>query len=485
MKTKLFIMAIFISIGLAINAQNQEDALRYSRMSLTGTARYLGLGGALGAVGADFSSLSTNPAGIGLFRKSEYNITPAFALAKTETTYLGQVSEDNKYNLNLANLGVVYVKDLTAGTNAPGWKIVQFGIGMNRLNNFNNRILLQGHNKKHSLLTGYAHQADGSLPKNLDQFTTKLAYDTDLLWVFDSVRYYYDADVYRGGVLQQKSITTSGAINEMVFGISSNYNDRLFVGASIGWPFVRYNYKSVYSEKDNADTISYFKSFDRNEEINTKGIGLNMKLGAILRANDWLRLGLAYHSPTFYTNLRDDWKYSMKSNFDNGKSYTATAPDGKFEYELTTPMKVIASAMVQFGKMGFVSAEYEFIDYSEAKLNSGSYKFFDENTEIREKYTATNNLRLGAEVRLSEIYFRGGYAMMGNPYKTEVNEGQINQLSVGMGIREKDFFVDFGYRVSLTNEDYYLYYVPKGFTTPIANNKFSNKNFMITFGWRY
>ncbi|MDP2422887.1 MAG: hypothetical protein U1C46_05440 [Bacteroidales bacterium] len=485
MKARLFITTIILSGAIGLYAQNQEDALRYSKMNLTGTARYLGLGGALGAVGADFSALSTNPAGLGLFRKSEYSLTPAFSLAKTETTYLGKLREDNRYNLNLANLGVVFAKDLTAGTDAPGWKMVQVGLGMNRLSNFNNRILLEGNNKHHSLLTGYAHQADGNQPKNLDQFTTKLAYDADLLWVFDSTNLYYDADVYRGGVLQQKSITTSGSINEMVFGIGSNYDDRFYLGASIGIPFVRYNYESIYTEKDNADTIYYFKSFDRFEEISTRGTGFNVKFGAILRATDWLRLGAAFHSPTFYSKLHDSWSYSMKSRFDNGKEYTSEAPDGKFDYELTTPMKAIGSAMVQFGKMGFVSAEYEFVDYSEAKLNSSTYKYFDENTEIREKYTAAHNLRFGAEWRLREIYIRGGYAMLGSPYKSGVNDGKADQLSLGFGIRDADYFVDFGYRVSSYNEDSHLYWVPEGFNAPVANNKFANQVFMITFGWRY
>ncbi len=483
MKKTFFIFIIILS-AIELHSQNQEDALRYSQFNLMGTARNIGLSGAIGAVGADFSGLSVNPAGLALFRGSEFNFTPMFSLSKTESSYFGQLRDDSGFNLGFTNLGVVISRGMATGQDQTGWNMVQFGVAINRLANFSNRITTEGHNRNNSLLTGYVHQADGTDSKNLDQFTTKLAFDTDLIWVFDTKNLYYDADVYRGGVLQQISRSTSGSIDELVFGIGGNYNNKFYLGAVLGIPMVDYYSESTFIERDNKDTIYFFKSFERSEELRTSGTGFNLKLGSILRATDWLRVGLAFHSPTFYTGLRDKWNYSMKSNFDNGKNFTASAPEGQFEYELTTPMKLIGSVMLQIGKLGFVSADYEVIDYSASKLNSDSYKFFDENNEIKTKYRTANNIRLGGEIRLSGLYLRAGMASFESPFKPGVNDGYMNQASFGIGIRNKRNYFDFGYRMNSLSEKSYLYWVPDGFTSPVAENKFDRQALVLTMGWR-
>ena len=64
-------------------AQNEIQALRYSQYTLFGTARYQGMGGAMDALGGDFSAASVNPAGLGIYRKSEASFTPSFVIASS------------------------------------------------------------------------------------------------------------------------------------------------------------------------------------------------------------------------------------------------------------------------------------------------------------------------------------------------------------------------------------------------------------------
>jgi hypothetical protein len=493
MKTRLFLSLIVSLATLTLYSQTQEDALRYSRTQLLGSARYMAMGGAYGSIGADFSGLAVNPAGIGMFRRSEFAFTPLISFSETEASYFNQLTDDSKYNLSLGNIGFVYTSELSGKSKEAGWERIQFGFGYNRINNFNNRIYIQGFNNNSSMMTGYAHMADGNLPENLDKFTTGLAYDAWLIWPMDdSVDPLYDTDAYFGNVMQQQTITTSGSMSEMSFSIGSTYKDRLYIGASVGIPSIRYKYESEYKETDPDNRYPEFVSLTRRENIETRGSGVNLKLGAILRATDWLRLGAAFHTPTFYSNMRDDWRYRMSSQLilDNKfENRSAESPRGRFDYELTTPMRAIGSATVLFGKSGLVSAEYEFADYSEVKLNSSSYKYVDENRAMRDNYTAAHNLKFGTEWRLNDVYFRGGYAVFGSPYKSGVNDGSGNQLSLGLGLRQQDYYIDFAWVNSTFKEDRYMYWVPQGegldFISPVANQTFNRQLFMLTLGWRF
>ena len=152
-------ISLLIILSLALikaNCQNEVDALRYSQNNYGGTARFTAMGGAFGALGADFSTLSINPAGIGLYKTSEFTFTPTFYVGNTSSTYSGKTNEDNKYNFNLGNIGLVY-DFFKRGKFAEGngWKDVQFGFGINRLNDFNNRVVIQGYSANSSMMNQY------------------------------------------------------------------------------------------------------------------------------------------------------------------------------------------------------------------------------------------------------------------------------------------------------------------------------------------
>lgn len=484
---RILIVIILAWVTLAGIAQNENDALRYSRLSYSGTARFIGLGGAFGAVGADFSTLSQNPAGLGLFRKSEFTITPQLNIFSTETEFFGQTNADSKYNFNLGNAGLVMNLNLGGNREAGFLKYVNLGFGMNRVENFNNRMILSGFNDQSSLLTQYMYQANNNgntlSAGELNEFGSRLAYETDLL-VYDSAANEYWVDAPDGGILQKKISETWGTINEMVLSAGANFGDKLFLGATVGFPYIRFEEDSRLIETDSEGEIEYFKSFTKRDHLETRGSGINLKLGMIYRPADFLRIGFAIHTPTNYNDMTDEWYSTITSEFDNGKSYSATSETGRFNYKLNTPLRMMGNVALIFGQRGLISADYEYLDYSTARLRSNSYDFFDENDIIRANLAPAHNIRLGAEWKYQILSLRGGFGLYGSPYIENLNEndGSKKSLSCGIGIHEQGFFVDLAYVHSWISDDYYLY---DASLVPAATTTMNQNYFSVTLGFRY
>ena len=481
---KYNIILVIVLLSLTSFSQYADDALRFSQIYYQGTARSMAVGGAFGALGADFSTASTNPAGMGLFRKGEFIITPEVFNRKVSSVYNGSLSESSRTVFDLSNIGYVIAKPIGKGA---GWKFFQFGIGMNRLNNFNSSIIMQGDNIKNSKLDVYAELADGKTVDELDDFELYPAWETYLINP-DSNNYYY-TPVPFGGVLQQQRVTTRGSINEWLLSFSGNYSDKLFVGATIGLPYIRFFRESTYSEYDVADTIPYFDNWSVTENLTTTGWGINLKLGVIVKPLEWLRIGGAFHTPTYFWSMSDNWStyttsylqlYENDSTDDlvwTHKQYGS--PVGNFDYHLSTPLRAIGSVAFLIGTHGFISGEYEYANYSSAKFTARDYSYSEVNQDIKSVFRSTHNFRAGTEWRFSNFSFRGGYALYGSPYSDNINDGKRTMYSGGIGYKTKIYAVDFAYVYSVMNEDYYMY-TTENITTNPVKNKFTTQSFVLS-----
>lgn len=474
-------MFVLIGLSAALQAQNEVDALRYSRLGFFGTARYMGTAGAFGALGADFSTLSVNPAGLGLYQSSEFVLTPSLLSSSTNSAYQGNSREDVRYSFNIPNVGYVFSEK----TGSETWKYFQFGFGLNKQASFNGRSFAEGINPHNSILDAFAAEAFNRYPNDLNSFGAGLAWDTYLL--VDTVtmggKLNYTTAVPGGGVNQSKSTVTRGGINEMVFSFAGNYTDKLFFGATLGVPFLSYDEESTYSETDAQDTIFDFSAMTMWDELHTSGTGVNLKLGMIYRPVEWVRIGAAVHTPTFYA-LHDRYSREMESWFDNGDNYNEGPRTGEYDYRLETPTRVIGSLAFVISKYGLISADYEFVDYSSARLRSidTDYNFFDENDAITEKYTSASNIRVGGELRLSPLLLRAGYAMYGSPYAQNINDGSSKSVTFGIGIREKGFYWDLAYVRTTMDEDYYLY--DPALVNAVEQTRIGN-NVVMSLGFRF
>ena len=213
-----------------------------------------------------------------------------------------------------------------------------------------------------------------------------------------------------------------------------------------------------------------------------RGTGYNLKLGVIVRAADWLRLGAAVHTPALFSKVNYDYSTSITSYL-TPTSYSSTQKALPYNttFDLTTPLKLIGSAAFIVGKSGLISVDYEMVDYSKARFQP-SVDYNLENQRIKDKYQSTSNLRIGGEYRVGQISLRGGYGIFGSPYKSNVNDGKGTLASLGIGYRAADYYVDFAYTNYKMDEYYYLYGVDPANSASI---KSTNNMFMVTFGLKF
>jgi len=256
---------------------------------------------------------------------------------------------------------------------------------------------------------------------------------------------------------------------------------------------VRYIEESIFEEADVHNEISYLNNYQFRQYLATHGYGINLKLGMIYRVADWVRLGAAFHTPTFYS-MTDEYSSTLQAKFDNGYAYTAISPAGVYDYNLTSPMRAIGSVAFIVGKSGLISADYEFVDYSEANFDAPDFSFSSANDAIQRKYTASGNLKIGTEWKYQNFSFRGGYAMYGSPfssaYKTPGADMSKNCYSIGMGMRDHDYFIDFAYVFTQGTEYFQQYTLDNPDNDPAkivpgSTNKISTNNISFTFGVKF
>ncbi len=492
---KLTLLSLCLFANFWLYAQTDEDALRYSQLTPVGTARYSAAGGAFGALGADVSAISTNPAGVALFRMNEFTFTPGLSFISSKSEFLKNENQARKYNFNISNFGFVWVK--LSNAKDARWKSTNFSFGANRMANYHNDIYYKGVNTSNSLMNNYlGYLGNGSVsPTSISDtypFDISLAYDTKLI-TYSTVFHTYKSVLTNAGLEQAKTQITRGGISEYYFAFGGNYDDKLFIGGSVNMPFLRYVSQSTFSERDRNDSIPDFIKYDFTNNVRTTGVGINIKAGLIYKPNDNFRLGASIHSPTFYS-MTDRYSASMNSTFVSG-TYEKSSPDGNFSYSLITPWRVVGSAALLFNKYGFLSADYEFVDYSSAYFNFNSGSTSDkefENTQnnlITSKYTASGNLRIGAEAVLDIFRVRAGYAMYNSPFKSNMGvagyNNTYNNISAGFGFREDDFYLDFAFIHSIFKSYDQPYSLPAGQEVPGAKINTGLNHFLITVGFKY
>lgn len=480
MKRNIF-TGLLVLAGTLAFGQNAGDALRYSYLSPIGTARYSAVGGAFGALGGDFTTLGVNPGGIGIYRKSEFTISPSITGSGTDATYGGITSSDSKMNFNFSNIG--FVANWKSKKDVPrGWFSGSFAVGYTRTNSFHERQLIEGNSMSGTRVDSWVGAANGIDYENIYNtypFDVGLAWETYLIDTLSGSTNAYGSLVGANGVSQKLEKTIRGSMGETVIAFGGNYSNRIYVGASIGFPNIRYEENSTYTESDAGDSIPNFTSYEYNYNLTTKGNGYNFKVGVIYRAADWLRLGGAIHTPTYF-QMTDAWDSDLTNNA-YGTILRSASDPGLFDYGLTTPFRAIGSAGFVFGKMGMVSADYEHVDYSQARLRSSLESFSAENNTVKSTYKSVGNVRVGTEWRYQAFSFRAGCQLLGNPYEGGISTDRPI-YSGGIGYREKNFFVDFAYIHKTAEGEVYLY--DPSISAPASLN-YSEGTGIVTLGFRY
>ncbi|MHB9055327.1 MAG: OmpP1/FadL family transporter [Paludibacteraceae bacterium] len=523
-KTFLTIMLVAASF-LAATSQTQYDALNLTQTDLNGTARYMGMGGAFGALGGDAASLNDNPAGLGVYRSSELTTTLNLSLQNTTSDWYNNKVKESQTNFKLNNfsyvLSIPYYEERTSGL-----MYSNFSFSYNKLRNYGRKMSAQSVDPVSTSFTDFlADFTTESMNKNgtklADLQSDNSGYDPytneriPWLSVMGYQAYLINPPATDGGgwssvlyngeqVYPSAYVSEYGALNEFTFGWGGNFNNNLFIGANLGIMDMSYSLLSQMSETFTA-VDGYF---DLTSHLDQSGIGVNLKLGAIYLPTNNVRLGFAVHTPTFYS-------ISEYTNFDLQTSETASPylPDRPFtqDYSLRSAAQVQLSGAYLFGNKGLISAEYNFINYPGMRFSyqGSSANYQDENGNMGTVLQNGHVLKLGGEFKVNPgLSLRAGYAVYTSPMNKDYHEGKslslntastnteyfvpsnTNYATFGIGYREANWFIDFAYALKMQNENFYPYQILGTTNTGLTNTvtpatvRTNTNNLIFTLGLR-
>ena len=503
---RLYIAVLILAAVLPVTAQDTYESARLLGSDLNGTARYVGMGGAMEALGADISTISTNPAGIGLFRHSVASVSFGFVSQPD-----GEKFDDlGKMNLSFDQAVFVYSSKVSRRS------FVNVGFNYHKSRNFD-QLLAAANSLRHASVNGLSYYKsekenvrkggfywdvnnsgdvigyeDASSPNRAQTFSQmdyinfnalNPDFDEELnLWMgYNEADYYLFNRAHRGW------------ISDFDFNVSGNQSDRFYWGVTLGIHDVRYKGYSVYTERltnindSNTGYDGVEDYVDYMDDRKIEGTGIDIKAGVILRPieESAFRVGLSVSTPTWYeltttndTYFNNDSEYGIEDNWASGESY---------DFRYFTPWKFGASIGHTIGNNVALGFSYEIADYSTSvnrilsgQTNSNGYErsYSDPDMKYNTKSSlkTVSLLKAGIEykpdpalaVRLgynyqSSAYEKNGYrdAMLDSPgvaYSSTtdyVNWGDTHRITCGLGFRAEGWNIDLAYQYNTTSGDFH------------------------------
>lgn len=506
MKRLLYIMFL---LSLGLNAQNMYNVSSFLENELVGTARYVGMGGAMSALGADLSTMGTNPAGMAMYRSSDFAFTAGVDVKSNKAVYEGNMLNTTKANAYVGNAAFVFSME----RGGDYLEYLNIGIGYRRKNNLAGAFEMcgasNGYSQQYVIDALYRNHPfeDFNAPKawmyeNLsyswlpllaaeaplvdEQGNYFLTYpDTALIWRPDELAFYEE---------------TRGGVNVVDFNLSANISDRVYLGATVSASIVDYNRYTEYREADMIDDIYILEN---NKYI--KGSGFDVKLGAIFRPFKYspFKVGVSVHTPTWYS-------------LNEYSSATITGPYGKYcsttDYDLyndllkvrsslRTPWRFNASMAYTFGSYVALNAEYEYTDYSLTKFRGRGAVEKSQNEEFECNMKEQHTVRVGAEINADGFAVRVGYNYITAPFANDaykymynasvaetsteyMNRFDKNVVTMGFGWHDTIFYCDFAYKLELQKAEFYPFY-DFDFVNPAATVDQMNHSVVATVGMRF
>lgn len=516
---KKFIYIFLLLPATQTFAQVPEDALRYSFYPQNGTARNLATGGVMGSLGGDITANFVNPAGLGFYKTREIVLTPSFFLNNQKVTYRDEKSTEKKNSFSFGPTGVVIGQPHRYNPKTSS----AFSIAVTQTANFNNRIHYKGYNNYSSFSESFAEEfakSNYTIDEVLNTmsplpYTSALGLQTFLIDTVTIggqtvVRGAPESILDAGQAVQQEMFkTTSGGIYEIALSAAYNDNDKWYVGGSIGIPIVDYRSNMTFTESDtSANTMNGFKSFTYNDKFSTFGAGANIKLGVIYRPKEYIRFGLALHTPSFMFQ-RDEHEASLKTELETstGQPETFSASSllftnnqlGVSKYLQFTAWRAILSGSYVFRETenvrkqkGFISADIEYVNHRGSRFSSDNeeptaderayYKAL--NNVVKNIYKGAFNFRVGGELKFNIIMARLGFGYYSNPYKDAGFKANKMVLSGGLGYRHRGIFVDLTYAHQINKDADFPYRLEDRANT-YAATKQNLGNVVATIGWKF
>lgn len=515
---KIFSLMAAAMLTTAATAQETYDNAPLAQKDLNGTARYVGMGGAMEALGADISTMGTNPAGIGMFRRSIINGSFGFSSQSDAEEFNGA----DKTKMSFDQAGFVY--SMRSGRSS----FVNFGFTYNKSRNFNQILTAAGrlNGASQNKLSGMKNyngiyklhsNKDGKL-SSPDAACSQLDYLYSNVILGDGNSILVDkngnmiGDNTDGFLIRKDGFSptfynatdysfgreSSGYIGEYNFNISGNSNDRFYWGLTFGLYDVHYDATTRYTENlvDGSNSIG---SVTLNDRRKITGSGFDVKAGIIFRPVEEspFRVGLYVHTPTWYdltsknyTRLDNNLKKNQDDPSQSYGAYDYGDINEAYDFKFYTPWRFGASIGHTVGNYLALGATYEYADYStsDIRINDGGTidnwgNYYDEShsdeamkQNIKQSLKGVHTLKLGMEfkpernwaVRLgynyvSPMYNKEGYKdgtinSYGTYYSSTTdytNWKATNRITAGVGYNHKNWTIDLAYQYSQTDGDFY------------------------------
>jgi hypothetical protein len=517
MRKIFFVLSLFMS-SFSVFAQEPADALRFSWYTPGGTARQQAVGGAMASLGGDISATFVNPAGLGFYKTGDLVITPGYNFLNNKSTYYGRTEKDKKNNFSFGTSGFV----LGTGTDADRKGRTgsgAFAIAINRTANFGSNVLYRGQNTQSSYSQKFLEELQNDnittdAAASDYPFGTSLAINT--YWIDTANGWNAGNKTFKslatpllqtGGLLQQQEVINKGGITELALALAGSKKDKLFWGFALGIPFLNYKKESTFTEADpSTNSTNRFDFASITENVKTDGAGFNLKLGIIYKPVEYVRLGLAVHTPTFY-RLTDTYNTSVTTNTETfqgtqtqSSALFTNGQDAQFSYWMYSPYRIMVSGSYVLREVqdirkqkGFLTADIEYVNYKASSYttdpegdNSQQTQDYLKslNTAIDNTYKGALNVKVGGELKFTTIMARLGAAYYGNPYKN-INGAKGNRflLSGGLGYRNKGMFIDLTYVHTMGKDVHYAYRLQNA-PFSAANIKSTAGNAIVTVGFK-
>lgn len=516
MKLKyIFITAALLNMFCA-SAQDIYTMESVTSEDLNGTARFIGMGGAMSALGADISTMGTNPAGIGLYRSADVATSLSLnALAEGQ-----KFDEHGKTRMSYDQAGIVYPIKMGNGS----MRFFNVGFNYHKRKNFKSligadQLLANGASQTWEMVdvSSYWGGTDKGTPLSNAGHQTYLyekSGEAD-----DSG--YEQYNVYNGVNNSYRKWVTGG-IQQYDFNMSTNISDRYYFGITFGVYNVDVDSYSGYMENlalnDGTSVGDYLLTNARS----LSGNGIDFKFGTIIYPIEGssFRVGLSFSTPVWYS-LTANCTSQINSTI-GGKKYDYRTEVGDHDFNIRTPWKFNISAGGTIGNFLALDAEYEYSDYSSASLSyddvydewswgGNQTKDRELNREASKYLKGVSTVRLGAEAKLDYgLSLRLGYNYVSTPIKSNalqnqfinsasidyntstnyVNLGDINRYTVGLGYKAKHFYTDFAWQYQQQSGDFYAFTTQRGNPSetneaPCTKLKLDRSQFLLTLGYKF
>ncbi len=449
---------IYIFSLMVINfmyTQDLEDAIRYSSGETQGTARFKAMSGAFGALGADISAVSINPAGSAIFSTSHGVLSASTKTNTKNVSYGNGMANSSSNNVDLHQIGAAFVfKNYKKDS---FWNKFVFSLFYDRTNDFNTQFSAQG-TSNNSISSYFLSNAEGLQLGNIsalegetisqayagigssygyDHQQAFLGYNSYILEPvsedLDNIN--YTSNIAPGAYNQQYDYLSLGNSGKFSANIAFQYNDNISLGLNLNSHFIDFE-KNTFLFEENNNAGSTINEVNFENKLYTKGEGFSLQLGTIIKLSDAFRFGFSYDSPTWLTLREESTQYlSTFSEIDSqGYVVNPTVINIFPEYKLKAPGKITGSLAYVVGKLGLIS-----FDYARKNYANTAYDFRNNqintllNNTIDENFTVSNSYRIGGELRQKKFSFRGGYKMIESPYKDKSLYGDLSGFSLGLG----------------------------------------------------